>query len=406
MKPSPRHLTAHATRLALAALLAAPCVATAQSSYVMTTLSGSFSSDEPLKLDSQNRVLGSILLKVGSRPNYYWWLPPEPINASFMAQWAQPIFGSTVSSTQLSKTVGYLAAASPNGDKLVSVPPNYVNPIALYDRATKVFQPVPGAITYTNNVNNAGTVIGVRTGDPIPPGEPVADANNADAWRRALVWTPGQSVITLPTGSFTGADARAINNAGVIAGTVFKAPSKANMHAARWVNGVLEVLDNEPGKVSSSIDISEGGHILIVKSTPQVTPVPSEVTAGGIYYAIDLVNPIYGVVHQGNFTQIVSSIPGYTALNARQVNASGTVIGTVFSDPPPPGGIYKTPRAFMWQNGQMQDLTTLVASKGVKLPAGTVLNNVVSINDQGSLVVGFEHPSTKKQTYVRLQAKP
>lgn len=389
-----------ATVLMLSAMLAAPMAARAQSTYVMTTLSGSFSSDEPLKLDSQNRVLGTLQIKVGTRPNRYWWGLPEAVYAGFIGQWAQPIFGGTVSATQLSKQAGFLAAASANGDKLVA------DRIGLYDRATKAFQVLPGALEYPLDVNNAGTVIGVRTSDPTPPGEPVADANNPDAWRRALTWTPGQALLTLPTGGFTGADARAINNAGVIAGAVFKAPSMLNMRAARWVNGALEVLESEPGKVSWSLDIGDGGHILIEKATPQITPVPSEVTVGGIYNRIDLVNPIYGVMHQGNFTQIVSGIPGYSAVTARQVNASGTVIGVVLSDPPPPGASYKTPRAYIWQNGQMQDLTTLVASKGVKLPAGAVLDNVVSINDQGSLVVGFQHPSTHKQIYVRLQAKP
>jgi probable HAF family extracellular repeat protein len=373
--------------------------ANAQSSYVVTTLSGSFSSDAELKLDSQNRVLGTLTLRAGYRPSNYWWGLPEAYYENYMGQWAQPILGTTVSATQLSKQAGYLAAASANGDRLIA------DRLGLYDRATKTFRPVPSDITFTTDVNNAGTVIGVRTTDPTPPGQPVSDANNPDAWKRGLVWKPGQSAVTLPTGAFTGAEARAINTAGVIAGTVFKAPSKANMRAARWVDGTLEVLENEPGKVSVSLDISDGGHILITKLTPEITPVPSN-QFDGFYNRIDLVNPIYGVIHQGTFTQIVSGITGYSGLRARQVNASGTVIGTVYADPPPPGGTYKTPRAFIWKDGQMQDLTTLVTSKGAKLPAGTVLSVVVSINDQGSLVAGFEHPSTKKQTYVRLQAKP
>lgn len=393
-----------AAHLALATLLttatlAAPLVAQAQSAYTMTTLSGSFSSDEALTLDTKNRVLGTLTLKVGWRSNDYWWGLPEADYDNFMGQWAQPLFGSTVSATQLSKVPGFLAAASPSGDQLIADGPG------LYDRVTKTFQPLPVEIGYPRDVNNVGTVIAGKD-RPTPPGEPVADANNPHAWASALVWTRGQAVVTLPTGGFTGAHANAINSAGVIAGTVYKAPSKANMRAARWVKGALEVLDNEPGKVSLARDISDAGHILITKWTPQITPVPSEVSPGGVYDRIDHVDPIHGVIYQGSFTQIVSTIPGYTTLNARQVNASGTVIGTVFSDPPAPGGAYKTPRAYLWRNGLMQDLTTWVATKGVKLPTGAVLSVVVSINDQGSLVAGFEHPSTKKQTYVRLQAKP
>jgi len=263
----------------------------------------------PLKLDSQNRVLGTLHLLASYRPNNYWWGLPEACFQSHMGQWAQPFLGTTVSATQLSKQAGFLAAASPSGDKLVA------DRLGLYDRATEVFQIIPGGM-HPTDANNSGTVIGVISNDPTPPGEPVSDSNNPSAWTRALTCTPGQSVITLPTGNFTGAGAYAINNSGVIVGAIYK--------------------DKAPS----------------------------------------------------------------------QVNASGTVIGIVYAEPPPPGGTYKSPRAYIWQNGQMQDLTTLVASKGVKLPAGTVLNNVVSINDQGSLVVGFEHPSTEKQTYVRLQAKP
>jgi len=62
-------------------------------------------------------------------------------------------------------------------------------------------------------------------------------------------------------------------------------------------------------------------------------------------------------------------------------------------------------RAFIWRNGVTTDLTTWVASKGVKLPAGAVLADAYDINDAGS-ILAIQRASNGTLSYVRLTAKP
>lgn len=390
------------TGVATLALAAWAPAAHAQSSYTLNTLSGAFTSDHALRIDTQNRVLGGQTYLVGYEPSPYWFGLPSPIYGQRVAQWAQPFLGGTVSPTYPVGRSGYMTGASPDGNKILLT--QVVN--SLFDRATKSIQTLPSTLGYVMDVNNAGTVVGTLVVPPVldvplPP----ASENNPDTNKAAMVWTSG-AIASLPMGAYTSAGTVALNASGVVVGAVYCAPSRQFTRAARWNNGVLEVLEEQPGRGSLALDVSDAGHVLVKRWDVRIVP-STQPGTGEPYDRIDQINEVYGVFHQGAYAQIVSTIPGYGMVGtARQVNASGAVIGTVLPDAPILNGKAQPPRAFLWQGGQMQDLTALAASKGVKLPAGTVLSVVVALNDQGSLVAGFEHPSTKRQTYVRLQAKP
>jgi hypothetical protein len=97
------------------------------------------------------------------------------------------------------------------------------------------------------------------------------------------------------------------------------------------------------------------------------------------------------------------------------MNASGTVVGQISRYPAYIGFLHQSHaisiwngdegRAFIWKNGVMTDLTTLVANKGVKVPAGAVFINAVSINDKGSIAAIYRDTSGEL-SLVRLTAKP
>jgi hypothetical protein len=382
--------------LALSALSASlnVQVAHAQSAYTLTTLKmPSESSDRRLNIDTKSRVTGTVTLLAGFRSDSALGGFPGPYYNNYMGQWAVSTAGTTVSYAKVSSTPGFLYCASPDGNKLVSE-------AGLYDRTTNKFQAMP--LAYASDVNNAGKVVGIDSVNA-PAGAQV-DSNNIDAYARAKTWSPGQAATTLVTNAqFPGARAFGVNNAGVVAGVVYGAQSTLNTRAARWVNGVLEVLENQPGKGSLALDVSDGGQVLIMGWDTQVVRVP--LSDNQFFDRVDQINTVFGVFANGAYTPIVSNVVGYTVYNARGINSSGTVVGVLGPDLSA-GSTATTRRAYIWQNGLMRDLTTLVASKGVKLPTGAVLSNVVAINDQGSVVAAYNNPKTQAPVYVRLQAKP
>jgi hypothetical protein len=62
-------------------------------------------------------------------------------------------------------------------------------------------------------------------------------------------------------------------------------------------------------------------------------------------------------------------------------------------------------QAFVWVNGQAQDLNAYVAARGAKLPNGATLKQVHSINDQGSVVATLLAADKKTVSIVRLTAR-
>ncbi len=219
-------------------------------------------------------------------------------------------------------------------------------------------------------VNNSGWVAGVSE----------SAGGNMPRWR-ATLWRDNQS-INLPAPGWDLATAADINNQGVVVGRVFTVPANPQVypddyrdgHAARWVNGKLDwVLADSPGVKSSALAINDAGQVLIA------------------FYGGDWRVTGCAVWANGALTPLS---PG-KAVWVNDINASGVIAGQV-------GG-----RAVIWKNGVEIDVTGLVTSKGVKLPAGVVLDEVLRINDGGFMVATYR--TTVDQlwpTTVRLNALP
>jgi probable HAF family extracellular repeat protein len=98
----------------------------------------------------------------------------------------------------------------------------------------------------------------------------------------------------------------------------------------------------------------------------------------------------------------LGTLPGFLYIQPWAINAQAVVVGQAIGDSPNSG------RAFIWQNGIMTDLNTLIPSG-----SGWVLQIASGINDNGQItgtgtVSGQTHaflltPSTAGQTYSRSQ---
>lgn len=403
-------LTASGVSILLAlSALTVPMSIQAQSAYTLNTLKPNFlqqalPADAPLHIDAKNRVYGTGSFYLGISFDTGGLLVPFiPVYKDYIVQWAVPSLGTTVSATKLSNTRQQLRAMSPNANTFITSETNYSEE-RIWDRATN--KPVqPGVLRdelgFERILNDfeAINLVGQVTG-------------NLSTWLAdesrdryiSYIWTPGQATATrlARAPAFDHTRAWAINASGTVVGSVYaqaKASEVTQQRAARWVNGTLEILDEQPNKTTIAIDINDAGHILLWNF---------EQIPGSSGY--------YSVMQNGVTTAIVPTA-GYIVWEAKAINASGTVIGTLAplpaanATPVSYTGSYNSParidssrRAFIWKNGVMTDLTTWVTSKGVKLPAGIALNKAIDLNDQGSIVAGYQNG--KSFVFVRLLAKP
>jgi probable HAF family extracellular repeat protein len=201
----------------------------------------------------------------------------------------------------------------------------------------------PAGGTQVSAINDVGQVVGFAPGG-------------------AFVWHNGVTT-PLPTSGAPAAESQpyAINNAGQIVGRV------AN-EAALWSNGQLQrlgVLARGPGGLaySTAHAINEQGHIVGSSTTAVLFPYP---------HAFLRAN--------GSMTDL-GTLPGDNQSEAFDINSRGEVVGysTVMS-----GGIGSTvypDRAFLYHEGQIQDLNSLISPN-----SGWVLRRAHKINDNGVII--------------------
>jgi uncharacterized membrane protein len=97
-------------------------------------------------------------------------------------------------------------------------------------------------------------------------------------------------------------------------------------------------------------------------------------------------------------------VRGQSVLGAA-MNDSGTVVGCLYNSNQNLSRAAHTP--FIWRNGVMEDLTTYLSGKGVKLPTGTALGCPYAINNSGTILAYTYRVSNESSTtWVRLNAKP
>jgi len=108
----------------------------------------------------------------------------------------------------------------------------------------------------------------------------------------------------------------------------------------------------------------------------------------------------FAITDNGTLRPITPSSSDVTWLNVQGISPAGVVVG--MSNSSSRGG-----RAFAWRDGVFTDLTDLLRSKGVSMPASAYLSNVWSMNAQGSFVGNYIASATASTaTTVRFIAKP
>ena len=186
-----------------------------------------------------------------------------------------------------------------------------------------------------------------------------------------LVWTPpGYAETTLPglrCDNCTRADttASAINGTGLIVGSSNYSDANtgaSGIHAVEWQNGNITDLGGLQGaSYSSASSIDDNGDVVGGSRTDQ--------TSGA---------PTHAFLYKQGVMNDLGTLGGDTNSSADSVNDSGQVVGSSQSD--------TTKRAFLYENGHMYDLNTLI-DPASPLAGSVSLQEAVGISSNGWIAV-------------------
>jgi hypothetical protein len=377
-------------------LLGAPA-ARAQTAYSLTVLKPAatqfqsrLSDLDTWYIDAGNRVTSTANWVTSYTFTYVGTF--KPLFDDFPARWAAGT-GTSVSPTKLyTAHWDRLAAASPNGQLLLL---NFTR--QLYDTASRKATPIDYNSGGLSAVNNSGLVALTLLPDSNLP-SPLAPRRIPATWRSGGVVAP------LPVGTAGGGIAIAVNASGLVAGSVTD-PVTDVPHGALWSGSLLQAFPDAPGNASLLIALNDQGQSLVVRSTANC-PQPGVVACG--------FGPRRLALRFADGTeQPVLPLAGYSLARA-VLNGKGVVAGRLQLTPAQgESGSYPSldrgynpvdGRAFIWASGVTQDLGTYLAGKGVKLPTGAKLVDVVAINDQGSMVAEMV-AADQSTSFVRLTAR-
>jgi len=198
-------------------------------------------------------------------------------------------------------------------------------------------------------VNNAGQIVGMSV--------------SSFDYNRALIWQNG-TVNVLATASGGDAGARGINNLGQIVGHARDGEGyNGVVHAAVWNNATATAQDlgtDGPTYSSYAIDINDSGvivgeYISFDSGNADVRPV---VWTNGVARELPVLTP---------WRQSQSTSP-----NA--INNAGVIVGS---------SGYNGNSAVMWKDGEIIDLTSLVAGTGWQLSVASDINDLGQIVGSG-----------------------
>ena len=239
--------------------------------------------------------------------------------------------------------------------------------------------------TQARAINSTGDVAGFSTGTP--------NATPADSLK-AWLWSAGTVTILGTMNDATGVNVhqQVVGYAGV----------NGFAHATLWQSGTQTDLGTLGGRLSFATGINDAGQVVGQSSGPndsggyafvwQNGTMSSLGTLGGCSstaYAINGVGDIAGIsdttgncgalshafLRKGAVTRDLGTLPGDTFSKGLGVNASDQVVGISiqpFTD---------LQRPFLWSNGVMTDLTTVIDPS-----QHWVLGDAVGINDKGQIV--------------------
>jgi probable HAF family extracellular repeat protein len=203
-----------------------------------------------------------------------------------------------------------------------------------------------GTFSYANGLNDAGQVVG----------DSWVDASGTD---HAFLWQAG---LMTDLGTLGGPQslATSINASGQIVGMADTTPGVS--HGFLWQTGVMTDLGTLGGPRSRAYSVNDANQVVGDAST-----------AGGADHAF-LWRTGVGMTDLG-------TLPGGTYSIARAVNGSGQVVG--YGDVRIKGLKALQQHAFLWQNGVMIDLGTLVAKPR---PSQVVHSLADDVSDTGQVI--------------------
>jgi hypothetical protein len=373
--------------LALAVWGAMAC---AQPVYVMSALVvPSGQAITPLVIDAQDRVWGSAVFHdgLGLLPGSFWGF--GVVHRPALVRWPSTAAKTVVGSRVSAQAKGSLRAASADGSQLV-VP---VGPAVVYDafsgrpRVALRYPRAPGG----SEPVSSPTVQGVSNDGQLLVNHTLGSVLPHDA--RTGLWRHDNEAVALPLGGHVGQKGLSIRADGAVAGVVYQA-GHFNERAAVWVDGALQVLDQQAGRGSAALAINAQGQVLMRVCVQQERSHFDGVTtrAHSVYGP-----PGHVLSHKGAETPLLPTMAG-EVLVPRAMNASGMVVGRMgprkpriseFQVVPPsasPDEEARPGRAFVWHAGRVHDLNEWVAARGVSLPPGAVLQEALAINDAGSIL--------------------
>ncbi len=370
---------------ALSAGLSAPVQA--QTAYSLTTLKpassmaqADVSRSTSWVIDNSNRVVNDVAWLAGygySIVTFKFQFRFE----NFVSRWPASTASSVGPAKLDPQRTNLLQAVSPNGQYAL-IENNVFNTVSKL-RTPLNPAPIGNGTVWARAVNDAGVVAATQfnahsVSQPLAPNQV------------PLVWVAGTGLSALPLGSAGGGQAAAINARGDVAGDVQDAAT-GQPTAAWWVNGQLNTLPPVPNTSSRALAIDNSGRLIVARgrwtcNTTVAFPSCTEITDSQ-------------VVREPNGTETTVMVNGVTVPSDVHLNGAGLVYGNLHDSN---GGIAQ---AFVWINGQAQNLTSYVTSKGAKLPTGATLTQVHSINDQGSVVAIMLGADKKTVSIVRLTAR-
>lgn len=370
-------------RAVAGALLAAfaSAVSHAQSSYVLTTLkpptSGKLAATNgflghTFGIDASDQVVGRAAYYAG----YYF-----DTNAPYFRTRYDPYVVRWPAST----------AASVLPTKVIKAPEWTYLDLSVSQDAKKVLM--------TSSGDSVVDVATMKAGLTIPATLDALAVNSAGTvvWNSRDgslttfgTWNATSGTTTFPAIQGGWAHLKSLNSKGVAVGWA-QASTDPLKRAAMWVGGQLSVLDQRPGVGSEAVLINDAGTVVAQSLQPY---------CHGSFYCDHYPGP-QGILANGVFTPIAGPDgPIDNQVAAQAMNNQGVVVGYLNPLDQDPAGR----RGFIWRNNTLTDVTELLRSKGVALPVGAVITDVLAINDKGSMVAAMKAGNVT--SLVRLSAKP
>jgi probable HAF family extracellular repeat protein len=250
------------------------------------------------------------------------------------------------------------------------------------------------------SINNRGEVAGFAENSTRDPKCPSGVALNGSGPQvldyEPVIWGPGQGQIrqlSLPAGDTVGVafwindNGQAVGMSGTCANTQLPGLAAAP-HAVLWENGTVTDLGNLGGTANPAL-LGVGNAAFAINNRGQAVGT-SALTGNTIHHAF--------LWAWETGMRDLGTLPGDAVSAGLGINSKGDVIGNSVSPPGPPMG---NPRPFLWKNGVMTDLNTLIpADSPLQLLTASSINDLGQITGFGVTSGGEIHAFLASPSYL------